>query len=260
MIQLDYCGYDSRHQTPPHFSYDNGLPCYLLLLVRSNAWFRINGASLMTTPNMLILIEKHTRLEYGSRDAGYNDDWVRFDFLQEEPLTQTLSLPMNQPLYLPYVEHFASYIRLLTAESHLDSPHREQICDQLIRSLLYSLHIQCRTPLSSPEARKYYAGFHRLRAEIRNAPHQKWSVAQMASSFGLSSSYFQKLYADFFGISCIRDVISARLETGKYYLSRTDMPVRAVAQLCGYENELHFMRQFKKFTGLTPTQYRKSRL
>ena len=34
------------------------------------------------------------------------------------------------------------------------------------------------------------------------------------------------------------------------------MTVQALAAFCGYENELHFMRQFKKCTGLTPSGYR----
>lgn len=34
------------------------------------------------------------------------------------------------------------------------------------------------------------------------------------------------------------------------------MSIRSLADFCGYENELHFMRQFKKFVGMTPSQYR----
>ena len=33
-------------------------------------------------------------------------------------------------------------------------------------------------------------------------------------------------------------------------------PVAILAVFCGYESELHFMRQFKKYTGLTPSGYR----
>ena len=44
----------------------------------------------------------------------------------------------------------------------------------------------------------------------------------------------------------------------KYYLAGSDMSIRGLADFCGYESELHFMRQFKKFVGMTPTEYRRS--
>ena len=34
------------------------------------------------------------------------------------------------------------------------------------------------------------------------------------------------------------------------------MSIRSLSDFCGYDNELHFMRQFKKFVGMTPTEYR----
>lgn len=54
----------------------------------------------------------------------------------------------------------------------------------------------------------------------------------------------------------MKDLIQARIESSKFYLRTSDLPVEAVAHCCGYESELHYMRQFKKMTGLTPTQYR----
>lgn len=256
MIKIYHCGYDSHHNTDPRITYDAGLPCYLFLIVKSPAYFIINGLRMDTQDNMVILLKKHTKLQYGSPGSDYKDDWLRFDFIQEPSLPEELSIPMNQPLYLPGVHHFSDYIRLLTSEMYAKSPRWDLIGDQLVRSLLYSLDAQCLLPAAPLENRKYYAAFHHLRSSIYNAPHKRWSIEETAGDLGLSPSYFQKLYTEFFGISCIRDVITARLESSKYYLSKTDMPIRAVAEYCGYENELHFMRQFKKFVGMTPSQYR----
>ena len=64
-------------------------------------------------------------------------------------------------------------------------------------------------------------------------------------------------YKQFFGLSCQQDMINARLKFAKYYLQNSDMNIGSLAGFCGYENELHFMRQFKKFTGLTPSEYRR---
>ena len=43
----------------------------------------------------------------------------------------------------------------------------------------------------------------------------------------------------------------------KLLLSSTKIPVSAISEQCGYNNDVHFMRQFKNYTGLTPTEYRK---
>lgn len=37
----------------------------------------------------------------------------------------------------------------------------------------------------------------------------------------------------------------------------SDSQVGEISNLCGYENEVHFMRQFKKLTTLTPSEYRR---
>lgn len=78
----------------------------------------------------------------------------------------------------------------------------------------------------------------------------------MAEYVHISPSYLQHLYRELFGISCIQEVIQARLNTARFYLRTTDISVQSISVLCGYENELHFMRQFKKFTDMTPSQYR----
>lgn len=258
MIEIYHCGYDSHHKAAPQITYDAGLPSYLFLIVKTPAYFIIDGCSMDTRDNMMILLRKHTKLRYGSRGTSYNDDWIRFDFHQEKALPEELAIPLNQPLYLPCVHRFSDYIRLLASEMHAKTPNWNTIGDQLVRSLLYSLDAQCRIPLVPLESRKYYAAFHHLRTSVYSAPHKRWNIEETAASLGLSPSHFQKLYTEFFGIPCIRDVITARLESSKYYLSQTDMPIRAVAEYCGYENELHFMRQFKKFEGMTPSQYRNS--
>ena len=53
------------------------------------------------------------------------------------------------------------------------------------------------------------------------------------------------------------DVISGKIEKAKEILTETGCTVSQVAAMCGYENEEHFMRQFKKIVGVTPTGYRK---
>lgn len=111
-------------------------------------------------------------------------------------------------------------------------------------------------PSSTDEEKKNYEKFALLRSKIYTRPYLKWDIANLAHQICLSPSYFQHLYKEQFGITCKADIIQARIEYAKLLLQNSSMSIRFVSEQCGYENDIHFMRQFKQKTGLTPTQYR----
>ena len=83
-------------------------------------------------------------------------------------------------------------------------------------------------------------------------------MENMAARLSLSPSYFQTLYRAEFGVSCYEDVLRAKTELAEYYLANTLMTVREISGLCGFENDVHFMRQFRRRTGMTALEYRRS--
>ena len=48
----------------------------------------------------------------------------------------------------------------------------------------------------------------------------------------------------------------SRIELSKEYLQMTDKTVKAIAAECGFLDEKYFLRVFKKYTDITPTEYR----
>lgn len=260
MIKISICGRNSHHPNPCDVEHRDGLPNYLLLLVKTGAWFILDGKLTRTRPNMAILFDRHTYIHYGCDQPDYNDDWIHFDMdkKDEDELFPILQIPLNQPIYLSNIHLLSHYIQLLGNAFHSRSPHGEQIADSLMQALLYTLDEELHIPQASNASHKYYLSFTNLRTQLYNNPSTQWSGEIMAESLCLSLSYFQHLYKQFFGCSCQQDIILARLEKAKFYLCSSDMPIGRLAYFCGYENELHFMRQFKKFEGVTPTVYRKN--
>jgi AraC-like DNA-binding protein len=256
MIVVTNCGHDSRHKTKFHMTRKAGVPNYILLLVKTEAFFELNGNIEKTSPNMVILFDRNTYIHYGCEQDSYNDDWIHFDFIDEPSLLDCLNIPFNQPIYLPQINHLSLYIRLLVQENHTHSLHQKQIQDSIMRIFLYSLDSQIAMLPSAVKYHKHYQIMNQLRMYILNTPHKKWSVDYMADYVHMSPFYFQHLYKELYHISCMQEVILARIERAKFYLTTTDMSVKAVSDFCGYENDLHFIRQFKKKEGLTPTQYR----
>ena len=149
MITVGHCGYDSRHRTRLEMRRPGGTPDYTLLLIKTEAFFRIDGKTLQTPPGTVILYEPSFPVHYGSVGASYNDDWIHF--LPEDcdlPFLQELKLPCNTPCTLSFTGQLSEYARMIVLEKNSEHPYREQILDSLMRTLLYSLASQL---LSSPD-------------------------------------------------------------------------------------------------------------
>ena len=79
----------------------------------------------------------------------------------------------------------------------------------------------------------------------------------MAKKVNLSESHFFVLYKKFYGITPVADLINARINNAKNMLLFKNMLIDDIASELGYNNTTHFIRQFKSFVGITPSQYRK---
>lgn len=116
---------------------------------------------------------------------------------------------------------------------------------------------ESRASKQNEKASPYYREFVNLRERIYSNPQEDWSIDSMCRDLILSRGYFQKLYTRCFGISFTQDVINSRIELSKRLLSSTDYSIAYIADQSGYSNYVHFMHQFKKIVGITPTEYRK---
>jgi AraC family transcriptional regulator of arabinose operon len=128
--------------------------------------------------------------------------------------------------------------------------------------LLQTMFVKLSEVISSHNSKKYvnlhYAELVSLRKEIYSNPQMPWTVDTLAGKLNMSSAYLQKIYRKTFGISCVADVIECRINHSKDILSKTNLSINQVAAECGYKNDVHFMRQFKKYVGVTPSEYRKN--
>ncbi|MBQ8922790.1 MAG: substrate-binding domain-containing protein [Oscillospiraceae bacterium] len=116
---------------------------------------------------------------------------------------------------------------------------------------------ESRASRQNEKASPYYREFVNLRERIYSNPQEDWSIDSMCRDLILSRGYFQKLYTRCFGISFTQDVINSRIELSKRLLSSTDYSIAYIADQSGYSNYVHFMHQFKKIVGITPTEYRR---
>lgn len=81
------------------------------------------------------------------------------------------------------------------------------------------------------------------------------SVTQLAGQFYLSVAYFSKLFKRTEGVGCNYYIVHLRMEKAKQLLQRQTKVVE-VAEQVGYKDVNYFSLTFKKYTGISPAEFR----
>ena len=86
--------------------------------------------------------------------------------------------------------------------------------------------------------------------------NQHLTLKETAGHVELNPSYFSTLFKQSCGSSFKEYLNYIRIEEGKKLLAGTDISILDIAIAIGFEDQSYFTKVFKKYTGLTPKQYR----
>lgn len=234
-----------------------GLPNYVLLLIRSGGEFEIDGKYYQVQPGYAVIFSPGTPYSYGNPDGEYLDDWLHFEAGEDSRL-RDLKRVSDRPFPVRDPGGCTALIRQILWETSFApeccaAQNVDALFTVLINHLVFSYEEGM--PESAPDP--YREKLQTLRMELKNSIAQKHDIRECAGKLGVSASYFQHLYRDCFGVPFQQDLIRMRVDYAGYILTATDLPMEQVAALCGYAGTVHFYRQFKQVTGTTPAKYRK---
>ncbi len=83
------------------------------------------------------------------------------------------------------------------------------------------------------------------------------SLEQCARQFNYNANYLSRLFKQKFGKTYTEYVVELKVEKCKELLMKTDISVNELALRFGYSSPQNFIRVFKKYTLMTPGQFRK---
>lgn len=83
-------------------------------------------------------------------------------------------------------------------------------------------------------------------------------LEQASNIFGLSRRRFNDLFKQHYNLTPNQYVIQKKISTAKTLLSSLSLSLGEIAELSGFSDRYYFSKQFKKETGITPSQYRAS--
>jgi AraC family transcriptional regulator of arabinose operon len=91
---------------------------------------------------------------------------------------------------------------------------------------------------------------------IRQHAAKPHSIRELSARANLSARYFSLKFKEAFGQSVQSYLIKARIERAEHLLHYAGMSVTEVADALGYRDVFFFSRQFKQYTGKSPSELR----
>lgn len=162
-----------------------------------------------------------------------------------------LKIMLDLQLKFKSLQHFQSddspeVLHQSVLEAETMEQLREQVVSFLYRMLPVVEHIY-RQPQRKEitEAQLY----------VLRSMHRRVTQEEVAEHLHLNPSYFSRLFKRETGENFVEFVTRTKMEKAKELIDQTDSTVEELAELLGYENKSYFLKCFKSYTGLTPSEY-----
>lgn len=252
-------GYNSKHPKDFCMSRPNGIYCYLFVIFRSPARLWVGEEQFMVQTNSAVIIRPNVPYQYASLDVEYKNDWLYFEPEDQADFEEKYAALLHRPIPLKDSRQFTQYMQNIVWENNYAVPqYRSQNVSMLLQIVLNKLVQEDKSSKLYGAYSPYAYGLQDIRLNMLSRPYKNFTPAELAEKLGVSASYFQFLYKEFFGIPFKTDLINMRLDYAMDLITETNMTLDQIAFMSGYSNEIHFYRQFKAKTGMTPREYQTS--
>ena len=203
----------------------------------------------------IVLHTEGNTLFYLPKGSNY-----RVKRLEGEGGCYAINFDMDQPLSV------APFMRVLKNAEGVRRSFREaaRVFGIGITGLTVALRSICEILLAGyeEEKRSYVPDSRALKlAPAMEAIHARFfenglRISELSALCGMSEVYFRRLSLSRYGKSPKDYVTALRIERACRLLSDGGFSTGEIALLCGYAEQAHFSREFKRHVGVSPTDYK----
>ncbi|GMQ59405.1 hypothetical protein AN1V17_38020 [Vallitalea sediminicola] len=95
---------------------------------------------------------------------------------------------------------------------------------------------------------------------IKNHYYEKLSLEEISNYIGLSKDYISKIFKYNTGNSIITYLNIYRIKKAKQLLKYSNLTIKEISEVIGYNDQYYFSKQMKKLTGYSPISFRKNNI
>jgi AraC-like DNA-binding protein/quercetin dioxygenase-like cupin family protein len=139
-------------------------------------------------------------------------------------------------------------------------PHASTLCRALVEQMAVLLLRSAQSETGDSLTVEQQSAIESSLEWMHANAHRTVSIGEVAERVGFSPAYFRALFRRSVGVSPKQYLTALRLQSSKCLLMHSERTVAEVAELAGFNSPQEFSKVFRRFTGLPPSEWKRSHL
>ena len=260
-IKINNCGYYRVHTGPVIETYHpEGRNDYQLLYIAAGkGHFYFKGsktATIVEKGNMVLFRPGEEQVYYYYAEDKTEVYWVHFTGWKVEQYLDSYDLPKKENVFFTGVSPDYPWIyNQMIRELQLRRANYEDVNKLFIHHIFLTINRYIKEGKQTK---------HETISDIERAVHyfnenysKPITIEQYAQEHLMSVNWFIHSFKEVMHVPPMQYIVSLRIAAAKGYLESSNKNITEISNIVGYENSLYFSRLFKKYTGMTPSEYKK---
>ena len=233
----------------------NPLCHHLLYTLEGRGWVKTKGVNAVLEPGDVWFSPKKLPHQFGLKGQSWKMLWWSFKDATPWSMIRTVG-PVVRPSI--FGERFKPIMEELFQSTQMKSPHSQKAIRLL--SELALLYLEWELDTSSDDQGHMITNrlaqlFEKVRAQLQLS----WTVEALQEASGLyySTDHFSRICSQYLGMTPMQKVIQLRMERSQELLLNTKFTLQIISGLVGYQDSFSFSAAFKRWSGLSPREFRK---
>lgn len=182
--------------------------------------------------------------------------WLRIDSSKLNNIMHILNV-LQEPVFAfqqpeNVTEIYYQLFGLMKSHTLVSDAHCDALCAKLIFTLLENRSQETeKSPVIT------HRGLGRLIYQIHSHYHDEWDIEKFMQYCQVSKSQLFRLFQETFNQSPLKWLKNYRLSQARRLLVETDDTISKIAGQVGYNDPLHFSRDFHRAVGVSPSEFRR---
>lgn len=185
--------------------------------------------------------------------------WICFSGHGVRQFLQQLNLNVTDVMDIGVNKSMAAIFDTIIHEIIKKTDYYESYTAILIQQLMYKIAILKKTDAN----RKILKGNENILDSmnfINMNYDKKIIIKDLAKESNLCVSRYIQIFKEMTGLTPKEYLMNVRIEKACEFLSYTNLGIKEIALSIGFDDQMYFSRVFKKYKGLNPSEYRKTKI